>query len=70
MRIARFTTGDDPRYALGCDLIAPHGWGEMIGGGIREEDYDTLKAAVIHHKLPVEDYQWYLDLRADPLGAG
>lgn len=54
---------DDPRYALGCDLIAPHGWGEMIGGGIREEDYETLKNAVIHHKLPLEDYQWYLDLR-------
>jgi asparaginyl-tRNA synthetase len=53
----------DPRYALGCDLIAPHGWGEMIGGGIREEDYETLKAAVIAHKLNLEDYQWYLDLR-------
>jgi asparaginyl-tRNA synthetase len=54
---------DDPRYALGCDLIAPHGWGEMIGGGIREENYDTLKAAIEHHKLPMADYQWYLDLR-------
>jgi asparaginyl-tRNA synthetase len=54
---------NDPRYALGCDLIAPHGWGEVIGGGIREEDYETLKNAVVHHKLPIEDYQWYLDLR-------
>lgn len=54
---------NDPRYALGCDLIAPHGWGEVIGGGIREEDYETLKNAVIHHKLNIEDYQWYLDLR-------
>lgn len=54
---------EDKRYALGCDLIAPHGWGEIIGGGIREEDYETLKAAVLHHKLNIEDYQWYLDLR-------
>lgn len=54
---------DDPRYALGCDLIAPHGWGEMIGGGIREENYETLQAAVAHHKLDLKDYQWYLDLR-------
>lgn len=54
---------DDPRYALGCDLIAPHGWGEVIGGGIREENYDTLKKAVEHHKLNLTDYQWYLDLR-------
>ena len=37
---------DDPRYALGCDLIAPHGWGEVIGGGIREESYETLRAAI------------------------
>lgn len=54
---------EDTRYALGCDLIAPHGWGEIIGGGIREENYETLKAAVIQHKLNLEDYQWYLDLR-------
>lgn len=54
---------NDPRYALGCDLIAPHGWGEMIGGGIREESYEILKSAIEHHKLNIEDYQWYLDLR-------
>ncbi len=54
---------EDPRYALGCDLIAPHGWGEMIGGGIREENYETLKAAIEKHKLNLADYQWYLDLR-------
>ncbi|MCO5142641.1 MAG: asparagine--tRNA ligase [Oligoflexia bacterium] len=55
---------EDPRYALGCDLIAPHGWGEIIGGGIREENYETLKNAIVEHKLNLEDYQWYLDLRA------
>jgi asparaginyl-tRNA synthetase len=53
----------DPRYALGCDLIAPDGYGEIIGGGQREEDYDTLLSRVKEHNLPVEDYQWYLDLR-------
>ena len=35
----------------------------MIGGGQREENYETLKAAVEEHKLPIADYQWYLDLR-------
>lgn len=54
---------DDPRYALGCDLIAPHGYGEVIGGGIREEDYETLKAAILKSGLKLEDYEWYLDLR-------
>ncbi len=54
---------NDPRLALGCDLIAPDGYGEVIGGGQREESYETLKAAVEHHGLPMADYQWYLDLR-------
>jgi asparaginyl-tRNA synthetase len=53
----------DPRYALGCDLIAPHGYGEIIGGGQREEDYETLKQAILNHGLSLEDYNWYLDLR-------
>jgi len=53
----------DPRLALGCDLIAPDGYGEIIGGGQREEDYQTLLKRVEEHKLPLEDYQWYLDLR-------
>lgn len=53
----------NPKVALGCDLIAPEGYGEVIGGGMREEDYETLKKAVVDHKLPIEDYQWYLDLR-------
>lgn len=53
----------NPKLALGCDLIAPDGYGEVIGGGQREENYDTLKRAVEEHKLPLADYQWYLDLR-------
>ena len=54
---------NDARYALGCDLIAPEGYGEVIGGGIREEDYETLREAVIKTGLKLEDYEWYLDLR-------
>lgn len=53
----------NPKVVLGCDLIAPDGYGEVIGGGQREEDYETLKAAVIKSGLKLEDYQWYLDLR-------
>jgi asparaginyl-tRNA synthetase len=51
------------KYALGCDLIAPHGYGEIIGGGQREESYDVLKRRIEEHHLPLTDYQWYLDLR-------
>lgn len=53
----------DDRLALGCDLIAPEGYGEVIGGGIREENYETLKKAVSAHGLNEADYSWYLDLR-------
>ncbi len=51
------------KYALGCDLIAPDGYGEVIGGGQREENYEVLRSRIIEHELNVEDYNWYLDLR-------
>jgi asparaginyl-tRNA synthetase len=54
---------DDPRLALGVDVLAPEGYGEVIGGGQREESLDTLEAAIAHHKLPKEAFEWYLDLR-------
>ena len=54
---------DDPRLALGVDVLAPEGYGEVIGGGQREEDLATLEAAIEHHKLPREAFEWYLDLR-------
>jgi len=54
------TTG---KYALGCDLIAPDGFGEIIGGGQREEDADVLELRIAQHELDLKDYQWYLDLR-------
>jgi asparaginyl-tRNA synthetase len=51
------------KYALGCDLIAPFGYGEIIGGGQREESADVLKQRIKEHGLSEADYGWYLDLR-------
>ncbi len=48
---------------LGADLLAPEGYGEITGGGQRIHDFDLLMDRIREHKLPVEDYQWYLDLR-------
>ena len=45
------------------DLLAPQGFGEIIGGSAREEDYDRLLARIQHDQLPQADYEWYLDLR-------
>jgi asparaginyl-tRNA synthetase len=53
----------DPRVALGCDVLAPEGYGEIIGGGQREDDLATLEAAIAEHKLPREAFEWFLDLR-------
>jgi asparaginyl-tRNA synthetase len=51
------------KYALGCDLIAPDGYGEIIGGGQREESVDVLKRRIAEHGLNEKDYSWYMDLR-------
>lgn len=51
------------KYALGCDLIAPYGYGEIIGGGQREENYEVLRNRIREHGLKESDYFWYLDLR-------
>lgn len=48
---------------LGADLLAPEGYGEITGGGQRIHDFDLLMDRIREHKLPIEDYQWYLDLR-------
>ncbi|GAC1537558.1 MAG: asparagine--tRNA ligase [Myxococcales bacterium] len=53
----------DPKVALGVDVLAPEGFGEIIGGGQREDDYDTLARAIDEAKLPREAFSWYLDLR-------
>jgi asparaginyl-tRNA synthetase len=54
---------DDPRLALGCDVLAPEGYGEIIGGGQREDDLAKLEEDIARHQLPKEAFEWYLDLR-------
>ncbi|MFH1852828.1 MAG: asparagine--tRNA ligase [Candidatus Neomarinimicrobiota bacterium] len=49
--------------ALGVDVLAPEGYGEIIGGGQREDDYEELVNRIRHHDLPMKPFQWYLDLR-------
>ena len=53
----------DERIALGVDMLAPEGYGEIIGGGQREEDLDTLRQRLEEHDLSEEQFRWYLDLR-------
>jgi asparaginyl-tRNA synthetase len=54
---------DDPRTVLCDDLLAPEGYGEIIGGSQREDDYEKLLHRIHEEGLPVEAYSWYLDLR-------
>ena len=53
----------DPRVALCVDVLAPEGYGEIIGGGQREDDLATLEQKITLHQLPAEAFRWYLDLR-------
>ncbi|WP_437792616.1 asparagine--tRNA ligase [Sorangium sp. So ce693] len=53
----------DDRLALCVDVLAPEGYGEVIGGGQREDDLATLERAIEAHRLPPEAFGWYLDLR-------
>jgi len=53
----------DPRVALALDVIAPEGYGEIIGGAQREDDLQTLEDRIREHNLPREAFEWYLDLR-------
>jgi asparaginyl-tRNA synthetase len=54
---------DDPRTVLCDDLLAPEGYGEIIGGSQREDDYERLLHRIHEENLPVDAYSWYLDLR-------
>jgi len=54
---------NDPKVVLGADLLAPEGYGEVIGGGQRIDDLALLEQRIAEHKLPVEAFEWYLDLR-------
>ncbi len=54
---------ETPNLALCMDVLAPEGYGEIIGGGQRIHDYDKLLARIKEHELPEEAFRWYLDLR-------
>jgi asparaginyl-tRNA synthetase len=54
---------DDPRTVLNNDCLAPEGYGEIIGGSQREDDYEKLLARIKEQGLDPEAYRWYLDLR-------
>jgi len=53
----------DPGKALCVDVLAPEGYGEIIGGSQRVDSYDLLKSRIEAHGLPMDAFQWYLDLR-------
>ena len=53
----------DARYALCVDVLAPEGYGEIIGGSQRVSSFELLNARIEQHNLPKEAFQWYLDLR-------
>ncbi len=53
----------NPKLALAMDVLAPEGYGEIIGGSQREDDLDLLLARLKEHQLPQEAFEWYLDLR-------
>lgn len=54
---------EDTRFARGVDVLAPEGYGEIVGGGERETDVDMLIGKIHEHELPMEAFEWYLDLR-------
>jgi len=54
---------DDPGLALALDVLAPEGYGEIVGGSQRIHDHDLLLSRIEEHGLPVEAFQWYLDVR-------
>jgi asparaginyl-tRNA synthetase len=57
------TNADDSRVVNNFDLLAPNGYGEVIGGSQREDSLEVLLKRIEHEKLNPDDYQWYLDLR-------
>ncbi len=54
---------DDPTRSLGVDMLAPEGYGEIIGGGQREDSLEELEKRIEEHNLPRKFFEWYLDLR-------
>lgn len=53
----------DPKLALCMDILAPEGYGEIVGGSQRIHSHDLLLTRIKEHNLPIEPFQWYLDLR-------
>ena len=53
----------DDKVVLGMDILAPEGYGEIVGGSERETDIDILLQRISHEGLNEEDYSWFLDLR-------
>ncbi len=54
---------ENPHLAKGVDVLAPEGYGEIVGGGERETDKNKIIEKIIEHKLPMQAFEWYLDLR-------
>ena len=54
---------ENEKVALAVDVLAPEGYGEIIGGSQREDDYETLVERIKEHNLPLDFFKWYLDLR-------
>lgn len=54
---------ENEKCALAMDMLAPEGAGEIIGGSQREDNFDLLHDRIVHENLPLDDFQWYLDLR-------
>ncbi len=54
---------DNPKLALGVDMIASEGYGELVGGAQREDDAQALADRIKEHELPEEAFRWFLDLR-------
>ncbi len=52
-----------PELSLSADVLAPEGYGEIVGGGERLADYDLLRRRIQEHQLPEESFRWYVDLR-------
>lgn len=57
------TDPEDDRLVLGTDLLAPEGYGEIIGASQREDDLEKLIDSIKRHNLPIQDFEWYLDIR-------
>jgi asparaginyl-tRNA synthetase len=54
---------DEPEFSLSADILAPEGYGEIVGGGERMSSADLLLQRIHEHQLPEEAFRWYLDLR-------